>query len=68
MRIRYTTAFGAPKGSIQPGEEAEVSAEQAERLIAKGFAEPIASSQRETATSRKAASADKRKASKKKGK
>jgi hypothetical protein len=61
MKVRYTRAFGVPRGKgISVGDEAEVTKDQAERLISKGYAEPVKSTKREKATSRKASSAEKR--------
>lgn len=41
-KVRYLEPMGVPKGDpIVPGQEAEVGDDEAERLIAKGFAEPL---------------------------
>lgn len=59
MRVRYLTSFGRPRGAgIVNGDEADVSKEQAERLFAKGFAEPVKGKTSETATKRPAETAD----------
>lgn len=61
MKVRYKVSMGGPRGiACSRGDEAKVSAEEAERLIAKGFAEPVKSQKRKTATSRKAEQAETR--------
>ena len=43
MKVRYLKEMGTVRGpAIRRGDEAEVTKEQAERLIEKGVAEPVA--------------------------
>lgn len=62
MKVRYLTSCGRPRGpAIQPGDEAQVSKDEAERLIAKGIAEPVGEKTKpKTTTSSKAKTAEKR--------
>lgn len=41
MEIRMKTLMAGPNGSRHPGEKCTVSAEEAEMLIAGGYAEPV---------------------------
>ncbi len=64
MKIRYLTSFAEARGpGIESGEVRDVDAPEAERLIAKGFAEAVASKPAASAAkgaSKKAARAEKR--------
>lgn len=61
MKVRYlVSAAGDRNVNFAPGDIREVSPELAKRLIERGIAEPVADRERRTATSRKAASAEKR--------
>lgn len=43
IKVRYTVSMGLPLGqSIAPGEERSVGADEAKRLIERGYAIPVA--------------------------
>ena len=42
MKIRMTVGFSGPAINLRPGDEAEFSAAEAMRLVAAGFAVPVA--------------------------
>lgn len=62
MKVRYLKSMGTPRGvpAIDVGDEAEVTQDQAKRLIEKGVAEPVKVERKAKATSKQAAGADKR--------
>ena len=49
MKVKMTTSMGGPNGVLAVGDEYECDAEEAKRLIEKGFAEP-AKAERKKAT------------------
>lgn len=66
MKVRYLVSASGVRGSGHaPDDVREVTPELAKRLIARGFAEPVASRDRQTTTSRKAQGAEKRTSAKK---
>lgn len=48
--IRYKVSMAGADYAVRDGDEREVDAGEAARLIAAGFAEPVAQAQPETAT------------------
>lgn len=52
MKIKMLTSMSGPTVQRRPGDEIEVSAGEARRLIESGFAEPVRSEPREKAVSR----------------
>jgi len=61
VKVRYLVAASGDRNvNFAPGDVREVSPELARRLIERGIAEPVADRDRQTTTSRKAASAEKR--------
>ena len=64
MEIRMKTLMAGPNGSRHPGEKCTVSAEEAEMLIAGGYAEPaeaekVADEAEETTADAESAEAEK---------
>lgn len=55
MRIRMLTGLSGPEYSLAPGEERDFAQTEALRLIDAGYAVPVASEKRETATKKGAA-------------
>lgn len=41
MKIRFTVSMSGPELSVAPGDEIEIAEEEATRLVAAGFAEPM---------------------------
>lgn len=53
MKVKLLVALAKPTGGYRPGEEYQCSKDEAERLIAKGFAEPIKTTRKTTKKAKK---------------
>jgi hypothetical protein len=53
MKIKMTTSMIGPNENREAGTEIEVDADEAKRLIEKGFAEPVKKTERATKVSAK---------------
>lgn len=58
-RLRLLVSLSGPAGAYRPGEEGDFDDAEAERLIAAGFAAPVAVEPIETADSKSAARREK---------